>query len=303
MKKWIGGLLAAFFALGVTGCNKHSDTTYQYYQQMISDGYKRTWQLNLPSGYYNDQRLRPLVIVLHGTGGKAAQASRDYGFGNAADTAGFIAVYPEGIQSSGLLGVRTWNAGGCCHDAAVRQIPDVNFIRNLINHLISNWRVDPKRVYVAGMSNGGMMAYRLACELSDKVAAIAIVSGTHFASSCSPVRPVPLIHFHSSLDTKVPAAGGTGIGGYYFPPVMDGLQEWTIFNNCDPDKEVVDAGSYVRTTWKNQADSAAIVYYLTRDGGHSWPGGRAPHARADQPSQALNATALIWNFFRERHLP
>ncbi len=303
MKKWITGILVMLSVLYVAGCTRDADTAYTYYQVLKADGLNRTYQLNLPANYYTDETKRPLLIVLHGAGGKASQAARDYGFQSVADTAGFITVYPEGVQSNGPLALRTWNAGGCCHEATMNRIPDVNFIRLLITYLVDNWRVDARRIYIAGMSNGGMMAYRLACELSDKIAAAAVVSGTDYTAGCAPVRTVPLIHFHSALDTKVPPAGGTGLGGYYFPPVMDGLQKWVAYNHCNPAGEISDEAGYKRTVWKNQEDTAAIVYYLTSDGGHSWPGGRLPHARADQPSRALNATALIWAFFRDRHLP
>ena len=155
------------------------------------------------------------------------------------------------------------------------------------------------------MSNGAMMAYRLACELSNKIAAIAPVSGTLLTTQpCQPERPVPLLHIHSQLDTKVPYNGGTGIGGYYFPPVDSALQVWAGENSCNtPPQVVTDNEGYKLTRWSGCKDGVIIESYLTKDGGHAWPGGNKSNPRGDTPSTAIDATNIIWEFFQQYQLP
>src|SRR5690606_11668886 len=150
----------------------------------------------------------PLVIGLHGTGGSASQFERDYDFSLKAELERFIVVYPNGVSSNGQFGLRTWNAGTCCDYAARKKIDDVKFISSLIDKLVNEYRIDPNRVYVTGMSNGGMMCYRLAAEIPDKIAAIAPVSGTMvYTPTSEQKRSVPLLHLHSRLDKIVPSDG------------------------------------------------------------------------------------------------
>ncbi|MBT1696966.1 prolyl oligopeptidase family serine peptidase [Fulvivirgaceae bacterium PWU4] len=274
---------------------------HRFYETMMVDGRARTYLLNLPPDYYKTNEDLPLVIGLHGTGGNAGQFERDYGLTEKANSAGFIVVYPEGIRSNGVLGVRTWNAGRCCDFAMKNNIDDVLFIRTLIDKLVSTFRVDAKRVYVTGMSNGGMMAYRLACEMPEKIAAIAAVSSTMVvASPCHPSRPVPVLHMHSVLDAKVPYNGGKGIGGYYFPPVDSVLGAWSAANGCAVRDEIRnDDDRFKLTEWLNCTDDVMIQYYLTRDGGHAWPGGQRSGNWGDTPSTVINATDLLWEFFKQ----
>lgn len=286
-----------------TGCMKYmteTDDINRFSKSIRIDGLNRTYLLNLPPDYHENPSEFPLVIGLHGAGGKSVQFEQDYRFTKKANDSGFIAVYPEGIQSGGVLGVRTWNAGTCCHEAAEYDIDDVGFIATLIDELISNYRINPARVYIAGMSNGGMMAYRLACEISDKIAAIAVVSGSMVVSeTCSPARPVPVLHIHSQNDTKVPYMGGIGIGDYHFPPVDTALAAWVSINSCHTSELiVVDDARYKYMSWPDCSDGSAIELYLTKDGGHSWPGGQHARLRADPPSEVINATDVIWDFFQ-----
>jgi polyhydroxybutyrate depolymerase len=173
----------------------------------------------------------------------------------------------------------------------------------LIDKLVAGYKIDPKKVYVTGISNGAMMAYTLACDLADKIAAIGPVSGTFMMTSpCKPVRPVPVLHIHSAVDTKVPFYGGTGLASFYFPPVDSTLQVWSGLDSCGA-PQVTNNGTYTFTEWKNQSGKSMINLYLTQDGGHSWPGGLKPRAQADPPSTAINATDVLWNFFKQQSMP
>jgi polyhydroxybutyrate depolymerase len=184
-------------------------------------------------------------------------------------------------------------------------IDDVKFIHELIDQLTTEYKIDPKRIYVTGMSNGGMMAYRLAGELSEKIAAIAVVCGTMVTNQVfTPLRPVPILHLHSALDTKVPPQGGIGIGGYYFPPVDSILNVWVHLDSCEPLPQIVEDNSgFTLKEWSSCENNVVIQYYLTKDGGHAWPGGKKARAMADEPSKAINANELIWNFFQQYRLP
>lgn len=297
-------LLGVFLAaLSFSNCQKNSGgKAYRYNGVMNVDGYDRSYLLNLPPDFYDTAGF-PLVIVLHGFAGNAAQAERDYGVTDKANAGHFIVVYPQGVGSDGTYHLRSWNAGNCCFVAQSDDVNDVHYISSLIDYLVANYKVDPKRVYVAGMSNGAMMAYTLACQLSEKIAAITSVSGTLITSSpCTPSRTVPVLEIHSAQDLKVPFNGGFGMGGVWFPAVDSGLNVLAALDSCGPPQMTQYTG-YNLTEWRGNDGNVAIDCYLTQDGGHSWPGGSKPRAQADPPSIYLNATDLLWDFFQRYRLP
>ena len=236
------------------------------------------------------------------------------GFGNAnniqnqsqlslkADLENFIVVYPEGVKSS--LNIRTWNAGWCCGFASNNNIDDVGFIDSLLNTLVSQYAIDTNRIYATGMSNGGFMSYRLACELSNRIAAIAPVASSMSMTNCTPDRSMSIIHFHSSLDSNVPYLGGVGSGvsNHYNSPIDSMLNVQSNNNTCSNTNDtVINSAQYVLTKWSNCDCSTEIHYYLTQDGGHSWPGGTQTTA-GDPVSAFINATDLMWSFFQQHPL-
>jgi polyhydroxybutyrate depolymerase len=295
-------LLFPFFSLGCQKGGSGGDAkVYRYNVKMNVDGRTRTYILNLPPDYYDTSGI-PLVIALHGFGGSASQCEADYGITDKANRENFIVVYPDGIF--GPSGLESWNTGTCCPVAQTENVDDVHFISALIDQLVANYKVDPRRVYVAGMSNGAMMAYSLACDLSDKITAITSVSGTLMVSSpCKPSREVPILHIHSALDGKVPYAGGIGMANHYFTPVDSAMGVWAALDSCDTPPQIIENTGYTFTEWKDHNGKVAIDLYLTEDGGHSWPGGLKPRPKADPPSIYLNATDLLWNFFQNYKLP
>ncbi|NBP67916.1 MAG: phospholipase, partial [Cytophagia bacterium] len=182
------------------------------------DHLNRTYLANVPANRADNSLA--LVIVLHGGGGSAAQCERSYGWTAKSAAEQFMVVYPDGVASNKPLKLRTWNAGRCCDYASQMNIDDVKFLSELIDHLSSRYPINRKSVFVTGMSNGAMMAYRLACEIPEKITAIAAVSGTLMTTQpCQPSRATPILHIHSELDTRVPLAGGTGIFNYTFSSV------------------------------------------------------------------------------------
>src|SRR5690606_32826115 len=181
--KMIAILLTALISLAQLSCNRDVEIpkTYRFEKVVTVDGLQRTYIVQLPSDYYESTTEKPLVIGLHGTGGSGAQFENDYGFSQKAEQADFIAVYPNGVmKNDGLLKIRTWNAGGSFDYAKCKEIDDVKFISTIVDIIIANYTLNAKKIYVEGMSNGGMMAYKLANDISNNIAAVGIVSATMF---------------------------------------------------------------------------------------------------------------------------
>ena len=214
------------------------------------DGLSRTYIFDPSSG---GKEKKPLLIALHGGFGSGAQVKESYGLDEDARKHGYAIVYPDGISKRERLKVRTWNAGGCCGYAAESEVDDVKFISVLIDTLVAKENVDPERIFVTGMSNGAMMAYRLACEIPEKIKAIAPVAGYVLpAESCG--SAVPIIHFHSLQDKNVPFEGGPGDGvsDFAFPSFEEVTSLWAQINRCE---------SGVRTI-KNENSAASSLFIL-----------------------------------------
>jgi polyhydroxybutyrate depolymerase len=244
----------------------------------------------------------PVVIVLHGALGNAWTAEFDSGMTERANKEGFIVVYPYGT-GVGAKQVLFWNAGACCSLASSRRVDDVSFIRELIALLTRNYNADPSRIYVAGASNGGMMAYRLATELSHQIAAIGSVEGCMFPLAAKPTGPVSIIEFHGTADRVIPYQGGTGsLMGYKvrnIAPVAKTVNYWVAQDHCQPlaQREVRDG--YVKETFIGGDGGSAVCLVSISDGGHAWPGGRCAGLFGDKPSRKLSATDQMLDFFRQ----
>jgi polyhydroxybutyrate depolymerase len=245
----------------------------------------------------------PLVIVLHGAVGTGAQAEQSYGWDSEADRGGFVAAFPDGVG-------RTWNASpDCCGRAAADQVDDVGFIERLVTAVAAAVSIDPARVFVTGISNGALLAYRVACS-SRTFAAIAPVSGT-MINPCPAPHPISVLHIHGTEDQTIPYGGGPGRrdngGTGRLPVKIDGpavpalLARWRGIDSC-PAPAVSTAGKV--TTSIAACPGGRKVELITIDGaGHQWPGAPGPGPAASQllhldpPSTALNATDTIWRFF------
>ncbi|MEX2595678.1 MAG: PHB depolymerase family esterase [Salibacteraceae bacterium] len=260
------------------------------------DGEKRTYLLHVPDDYSSDERVS-LIFALHGGTGSARNIESQSGLVQLSESEGFVLCSPNGLK-------RTWNAGDCCGKASENNVDDVGFISALIDKLIDEYSIDPKRVYITGMSNGGFMCYRLACELSDKIAAIAPVAGTMTSLDCAPSEAVSVIHFHSELDSNIPLDGGVGDGlsDHENQSLEDVFDLWFGLNECQSsDIELKTDCSLERGF--NCSDSTALHFYITEDGGHSWPGGNKGRSRGDEPSKAVDANLLMWEFFQKHPKP
>jgi polyhydroxybutyrate depolymerase len=258
----------------------------------------------MPGGYA-PATATPLVLVLHGGGGDAERTIDTTGFNTQADQVGFIAVYPNG---SGALQdkVLTWNGGNCCGYAQKHNIDDTAFIKALIEELSATYKIDPKRIYATGLSNGAIMAYRLACEMSGTLAAIAPVAGTQNVVSCQPEQPVSVIHFHGTNDQHLPYDGGVGkrsITGVAYQSVQDSVNFWVRQDACPLTPTIEKTGHITRSLYASCGQNSAVELITVEEGGHAWPGGRAAWSGGDEPTQEISATAVMWDFFAAHPKP
>lgn len=277
----------------------------------------------------------PVVIVMHGGGGNADGMRKQTGMDAVADKNGFIAVYPEG--TGGLLSgkMRTWNAGACCGAAARKKTDDVAFISRMIDFLVSDYAADASRIYATGHSNGSQMSYRLACELPDKVAAVATNAGQRVLDTCKPKRPVAVLHLHGVQDPCALYNGGDACGGCYADvlgldlpgdkwtcrPVRDVVREHALMNGCKDITEIVFSKGAVTCEAFTGCPKDAMVELCSIEGaGHMWAGknDRGPAVCAAKPDKKIcktyrnavgpqnadiDASQFIWDFFKDIRLP
>jgi poly(3-hydroxybutyrate) depolymerase len=187
----------------------------------------RTYYLNIPPNYSAGSPV-PLLIGLHGLGGSAGIFREQSQLDLFTSDANVISVFPNGFgENAGTA--NSWNAGTCCGLSQIAETNDVKFISVIIQNIKSTYSIDPKNVWAVGFSNGGMLSYRLACELSDQITAIGVGAGSLMVGTCSPPNPVSLIHVHGGLDIKVPLTGG---GGFSVPDSTKAFQMVNSANKC-----------------------------------------------------------------------
>ncbi len=281
---------------------------------IIHDGLRRSYIVHV--GVSCDRKMAaPLAIVLHGGGGTGEGMVKLTGFNAVADKEGFIVVYPDGID-------RHWNDGRGVgwYRAHTEDIDDVGFISTLIDELSRKLSVDTKRVYATGISNGGMMSYRLGCELSEKITAIAAVTASlavNKVKEWSPSRPMPVLIIAGTADPLVPWEGGDiRLGGRTYGTVVsvpDTVKFWVEKNGCVarpvvrrlPDSEPNDGTSVRRETYSGCRSGAEVVLYAVEGGGHTWPGGLQylPERVIGKTSKEFDASEVIWQFLKTHSLP
>ena len=275
-----------------------------YQEKLLSGGRVRNYDLHVPPSY-NGRVGMPLVIVLHGGGGGPQSIATTTGMSAKSDEAGFIVVYPAGTGPVGIESLLTWNAGNCCGYALDNNVDDVGFIRDMIDKLERELIIDPSRIYAAGFSNGGMMCYRLALELSDKIVAVAPVSGAMGVANPVAVNPESLIIFHGTADENVLYNGGAPLRQIDTHPRVDrpvsyAVNFWTEFDGCSLSGNVT-SGHIVKTTYSGGKNGTEVILYTIIGGGHAWPGGKPGSLQGDIPTQEISATDLIWDFFQSQH--
>jgi polyhydroxybutyrate depolymerase len=268
-------------------------------------GRERWCQIHLPPSFDRERPL-PIVFALHGATSNPRLMERFTGLNEKADADGFIVGYPAG--SGALANVLTWNGGACCGYAANQQIDDVAFFRALLDDLPGVLRLDPGAIYLAGMSNGAHMSYRLGAAMADRFAAIACVAGPMAIElETAPARPISVLHIHGSDDEFAPFEGGRGAKSLYgisLPSVPDSVMAWVRVNRCPPTprEEVLpdsagDGTHIVRWTYAPGAEGSEVILIKIEGGGHTWPGRPPLPLTLGKSTTNLNANDEIWSFF------
>jgi polyhydroxybutyrate depolymerase len=275
---------------------------------IVSSGQKRQYLLYVPKSY-DRAKPTPLVIVLHPAALWPSTTMVASGWNKLAEAQGFIVVYPSGTTLSGsgtgVLPFRVWMMEP---DTVLNS--DVRFISELIDTLEANYNIDPTRIYANGLSNGGGMVFGLSCMLSNRIAAVGAVAAAQIRpfSWCKDSTPVPMIAFHGAADPFVPFNGAPPgwLNPRPFPNVATWAANWARRNRCaEKPVESAVAADVTRREYTNCADSAAVVLYIIKGGGHAWPGGNKPLPAwmVGRTSHSIDATSLMWTFFREHRLP
>lgn len=283
---------------------------------IVHDNLERTFHIHIPLIHDKSVQL-PLVIALHGRGGNGESMIiiTRKGFNKLSEKDGFIVVYPDGIELN-------WNDGRIDEEANDRahkeNIDDVGFISALIDSMIIDYNIDPKRVYITGISNGAIMSYRLACELSHKITAIAPVDGSipyMLLTECSPMEPVSVLAINNINDPLVPFEGGEIYGHFHSVKLgkvlsaNESIEFWANRNMCssepveadEPDRDPKDGTRVARKEYNEGIDGTEVILYSIQGGGHTWPGGfqYLPKWIIGKTSRDINANEVIWSFFKK----
>lgn len=254
---------------------------------LTHDGVAYDYLVHVPPGLDPTVPV-PLVLNWHGLSSNATQQRFFSAMNPVADARKFIVVYPNSPDTS-------WNAGTCCAVLAPNR-DDVGFALALVEKMKQQACIDAKRVYSTGMSNGGYMSHRLACEHADVFAAIAPVAGTLSIPACNPSRPISVIHFHGTADKNVPYYGNATN-----KPVPQHLQEWADRNGCTPTPTVTFSQADAKCETWNNCQGGVVVRLCTFEGeGHCWPGQSfCPYGAS---TTTLNASDEAATFFDQFHL-
>jgi polyhydroxybutyrate depolymerase len=275
---------------------------------------RRNYLVRVPPQVASGTAL-PVVLNFHGGGGHAEVQKQYSRMDAAADRDGYIAVYPDG---SGGIGGRllTWNAGACCGPAAASQVDDVGFSLAVLDDLSGRVSMDRRRVYATGLSNGSMMAYRLAAEAPERIAAVAGVAGAMTLPRFAPRLAVPVLHFHSVDDERALYDGGLGPAFLFantrvFHQSVDAMiGQWLAHDDCPRQPQVAapvggkpgaqDAShTATRTTYAPCRDGTEVILWKLTGAGHVWPGGVQNYLPLllGPGTTVIDANVEMWRFF------
>lgn len=285
-------VLAALVTLA--GCGGGADTTSSSggpqpavaHRQLRVNGMDRTYRLYTPPDVEAAGPVA-LVLALHGSGNSAESLVDASELDRAASAGNFIVAYPEAVA---LL----WNGGFCCTSGRGDPADDVRFLDEVISDITTVRRIDRTRIYAVGVSAGGIMAYRLACDLADRFAGIGAIAASMLLEDCQPSRPVSVIAIHGTADGIVPYEGGRIAGGATMPapPVTAVVERWASLDGC-PDSHTTEVRGPVTTAaWTGCAGGTRVRLVTIDGGGHNWF--LPVHG---PPNGALDATAAITEFF------
>ncbi len=312
MKKIIIMIALVFIFIVIIYVYKSNNQPGDYSDSITWDGLERTYRIHVPPLHNNSANPMPLVIALHGGGGTGKHMEKLTlgGFNTLADREGFVVLYPDGIE-------KHWNDGrdDVNYRSHREKIDDVGFISALIDRLAGELNIDGNRIYSTGISNGALMSYRLACELPEKVAAVAPVAGAmplNLSSHCLPLRPIPMLIINGKDDPLVPWEGEES----HFGPhkagrrltIPDTVEYWVALNNCSPspaffllpDTDPQDGTRVRQEIYSGCREETEVILYAIEGGGHTWPGGYQylPEILVGKTSKDMDANMVIWAFFK-----
>ena len=285
------------------------------------DGLERRYLLHVPAGL-DPARPAPLVMMLHGAGGSAEVAARAYGWRELADREGFIAVFPEGTRPDlarattaradmPMRNPRLWNDGSGRGPAGRRKVDDISYLAAVLDDVARRCAVDLDRVYCTGFSNGASMTFSAGVQLSDRFAAVAPISGHLWLADPQPTFPRPMFFLTGDADPLNPLAGGEArnpFGGppQQKPPIQKSIDAWVTLLGLDPAKPaIIRDDARVRAIRYGDAHAREVVFYIVKGLGHEWPGRPRVLSRrlTGSASNAVDATALVWEFFKAHPRP
>jgi polyhydroxybutyrate depolymerase len=286
------------------------------------DGVDRRALVHLPTAY-DGKAAMPVVLMFHGNGGTAESVVKETGWVAKSDASSFIVVFPEATRPDMTQPPKfgrnnpAWNDGSGRFHAGERNITDVAFIAALLDHLEAKFVVDKRRVFATGFSNGASMAFRVGLELSDRIAAIAPVSGALWIAEPKIARPLSLLYITGTADPINPMEGGapkmaSGTGFNRVPekakpPVREMVQAWVKLLGCEEEAESIASTIEGITTIVHTGgrDGTEVVFTTIEGHGHIWPGGKSPLPAfiLGKATSRLNANDAVWDFFQAHPKP
>jgi polyhydroxybutyrate depolymerase len=319
--------LAATPAVAATGTLAPKAGAYVF--TIRFDGMTRDYRLHVPTAAASGRPL-PLVVNLHGATQNAQLEEIQSGMDDSADQNGYLVAYPDGTRIATVLtpdpvageAQYGWNAGHCCGLPVTRHIDDVGFLERVIADIAARTPVDRRRVYMTGISNGGMMAYAMAAEAPNQVAAVASVAGQVELTAIHPVRPVPTLEFHSVDDPVAAWNGVPNADPKLRLSVMEGIDQWVRADGCDPDPTTgatiegaagsISAGETATpVTYTHCRSGVEVALWRLTGSGHVWPGSTlntGPPGTwlldgVGRGTVLVDANQTMWQFFEQFSLP
>ncbi len=287
--------------------------TYEFPLAQDARGWSRSALLHLPPADVRPEHP-PLVIVLHGAFSTGAKMEEETGFSKLADREGFFVAYPQGIGLFGFL--QHWNAGFCCGKAEADDFDDVGTILRLIDRVAARFPIDRSRVYLVGMSNGGMLTYRFAAEYPRVVAAAAVMAGAIGGTESGerrwilpkPAAPVPIMILHGLDDRNIPYDGGVAPakgGERVYDSVAEAAAFWAAADGCDAVlNELGSDQRLVRRSWRGCRDGSSVELIPLPGLGHVWPSRTATsQLPPDNPLHNFDGSETIWSFLKTFRRP
>lgn len=278
----------------------HETVPGDYIKKIDVGGRTREYRLHIPRNY-DGSRALPLLFAFHGSSASASVIERETSLDNAADSLGFVVVYPEGLH-------RGWNIGECCRYSFTQHVSETLFVDRLLDRIERGLRIDSTQVFATGYSDGGTLSMLLGCALSSRITAVAAVSATLFnpLPACALSRPIPTLIIHGTADSHIPYAGQAGGLSYLriqhrMLSAPELAEFWVARDRCSPTPAVRHVGRVIRREYACPQD-ASVSFYTIVGGEHGWPGGGRGWIFSPKPPSDMNATDSIVKFFLHRHI-